>query len=236
MTVRDLRIVLVRPIYSKNVGATSRAIGNMGGKQLYLVDKACKLDGESRQWAAGGRHALEHCLEFDSLPQLHANSPHGCYIGMTRRTGQHRQPRALEEVLERVGEMDVPAGPLYLVFGPEDCGLTHQDLQHVHHCAFLPTYGEMDVLNLSQAVLLTLYICQRACHVQPPNQYVEPTEPASGFPHGLFVRWLEAVGYDLSCEVNAATKLNQMLRRAVPTPQECELLHDVLHQNIRKLT
>ena len=48
----DVRVVLVRPIYERNIGAASRAMANMGFKQLILIDPKCELTYEAQQAAA----------------------------------------------------------------------------------------------------------------------------------------------------------------------------------------
>ena len=56
----ELRIVLVRSIYERNVGATSRAMANMGFTKLILVGPVCEFTIEANMAAATGQYALEN--------------------------------------------------------------------------------------------------------------------------------------------------------------------------------
>jgi tRNA/rRNA methyltransferase len=44
-----------------------------------------------------------------------------------------------------------------LVFGPEDRGLSNEELSRCHRLAFVPTAGDYSSLNLAQAVVVCLY-------------------------------------------------------------------------------
>ena len=48
----DLRLVLTRSIYERNVGATARAMSNMGFNKLILVDPKCEFTIEANKAAA----------------------------------------------------------------------------------------------------------------------------------------------------------------------------------------
>ena len=39
----EVRIVLVRTIYERNIGSTSRAMSNMGFEKLLLIAPACEI-------------------------------------------------------------------------------------------------------------------------------------------------------------------------------------------------
>ena len=54
----EVRIVLVRTIYERNIGATSRAMSNMGVDKLILVDPKCEITYEPQQTAATGQTGL----------------------------------------------------------------------------------------------------------------------------------------------------------------------------------
>ncbi len=232
MKPSQFNIILIGSKYPRNIGAASRAMGNLGGDKLFLVNKKCELDLRARQGAAGSQGALENAVEYDSLDQLREKEENGIYIGLTRRLGQFRDTLSFSEVTSRISELERPNAPFYLVFGPEDHGLTSEELLNMNYTAYLPTYGDFETYNLAQAVLLTLYIAQEK--FGKPKEYPRKDIATEIFPTELFRTWLESTGYDLSKNKNAASKLTKMIQRSVPSPKEVELLKAALHQSIRK--
>ena len=47
--MENLRIVLVRPKYARNVGMVARAMSNYGLKELILIEPRCEIDQEARE-------------------------------------------------------------------------------------------------------------------------------------------------------------------------------------------
>jgi tRNA/rRNA methyltransferase len=68
-----------------------------------------------------------------------------------------------------------------LVFGPEDTGLTNEEIEVCGRIVTIPTEPDAWSLNLSQAVLLLLYECFKQ-GVRPEGRYLASTssEPVTG--------------------------------------------------------
>jgi tRNA/rRNA methyltransferase len=236
MTPSGIGVVLVKSKFSKNIGSTARAMANLGADKLFLIDRACELDLEARQGAAGAQRALENRIEYKSLKEMQNAEARGTYISLTRRSGQFRETLDLSEALKRINESSADTGPLYLVFGPEDHGLSGDDIALTHISASLPTFGDFASYNLAQAVLLTLFVARTSF----PNwnlsaEIKKATDEPPIFPEEVFERWLTKIGYDLKMNRNASSKLMAMMMRAIPTSEEVKLLRSALEQTIRKL-
>ena len=54
-----LRVVLVRPKYSRNVGMVARAMANYGLKHLILIEPQCEINMDAHEGAAGGQGPLQ---------------------------------------------------------------------------------------------------------------------------------------------------------------------------------
>ena len=145
----EVRIVLVRTIYERNIGATSRAMSNMGFDKLILVDPKCELTYEAQQAAATGQTGLQNRTTYASWDEFFAKEPESIKVCFTARDGKGRQVRDIDEVLGDIKdrspqfqhESDEPF-TVHLIFGPEDWGLSGEDLEHANFCACLPTWGE----------------------------------------------------------------------------------------------
>lgn len=72
--------------------------------------------------------------------------------GRTANRNYVRPRPAAEDLVERARE-----GPVAIVFGREDRGLSNDDLDLCHRVAIVPTDPEYSSLNLAQAVLVLAY-------------------------------------------------------------------------------
>lgn len=233
-----LNVVLVRSEYPRNVGAAARALANMGGDRLILVDCRCQVEHEAKQMAAGAQEKLSARTEYKSWNDFYNREGEGLRIGFTRRGGRKRTVFPFKDKVAEIAT-DLPEN-LYLIFGPEADGLDHDDLAFVNYAVHLPVFGEFGSLNLSQAVLLALYIVRD--QIQPtmvPEQLTSPPPPAAKpfyFPDQLIKDWISSMGFDVQARrASAYLTLRRLFLQNRPTEHELHVLESILQQNIRKL-
>ncbi|MCB0411994.1 MAG: RNA methyltransferase [Bdellovibrionales bacterium] len=237
-----IHVVLVRPMYSRNLGAAARALANMGGDDLILINPQCEANSASREAAAGAQEWLARRRTYLSWNEFYAHEGEGVRLGFTRRPGKTRKLYALEDALEELTQLDnLKAHPhVYLFFGPEDHGLSAEDLAYMNFNCQLPVYGEFSSLNLSQAVLLALYICRHHFDGKwvaeyTDNEAAQEILPAY-IPDMSIKRWLKAMGFQLEARKSSAfLTLRRLFLANNPTRHEREVLEAILQQNIRKL-
>ena len=148
-------VVLLRPRLAENIGAAARAACNMGLGRLVVVQPQ-DLDPErmGRMATGAAAHLLAGMQVHDDLGQ--ALGPFQYVVGTTARLGGVRRefftPR---EVAARL--IDISAlNEVALLFGPENFGLTNEELPFCHALVHIPTAG-CSSLNLAQAVLVLAY-------------------------------------------------------------------------------
>jgi tRNA/rRNA methyltransferase len=245
----EVRIVLVRTIYERNIGSTSRAMSNMGIDKLILVDPKCELTYEAQQAAATGQTGLQNRTTYKSWDEFMANEPESIKVAFTARDGKGRQVRDIDEVLTDIAdhspqfqlESEEPY-TVHLIFGPEDWGLAGEDLEYANFCACLPTFGENWSLNLAQATLLGMFSLRKLWGGQRTKldggkkrrapqgiQGIDPDQTLKSF--------IEEMGFDLTKQrkINAYTVLRRMLLQNTPTKKELVILETVLQQATRKI-
>lgn len=158
----EIHIVLVRTLYSLNIGSTSRAMSNMGAHQLHLIKPQCEITFEAQQMAANGQEGLINRKVYPSWDDFLKQNPEGIRIALSARDGRARGLRDFKDSLNSLKSLpDIKRSKLtklYLFFGPEDCGLTGAEIDCAHFTCSLPTYGSNWSLNLAQATLLSLFI------------------------------------------------------------------------------
>ena len=150
-----VRIVLQRPRYPENIGAAARAACNMGIRRLVVVQPENPLEDRIRMLATHAAGAVvDRMATFDSL----ADALQDCQyvVGTTARLGGQRQVVLDPGVMARRLIPISQENEIAVVFGPEDRGLTNEDLRLCHALVNIPT-ADFSSLNLAQAVMVVCY-------------------------------------------------------------------------------
>jgi tRNA/rRNA methyltransferase len=168
INLANVAIVLVQPHIPENVGAAARAMCNMGIRRLILVDpRNCDLTRVCKMATHSAMDVVEEMEVCGSLGEALADF--GYVVGTTARLGGQRQvvsnPARLAEILVPIAAENRVA----ILFGPEDRGLTNEDLRFCHSLASIPT-ADFASLNLAQAVMVICYELFR-CRTAPPKEF-----------------------------------------------------------------
>jgi tRNA/rRNA methyltransferase len=151
----NIRIVLVRPRGSGNIGSIARAMKNMGQTELAIVGKARTRSFWARAMAVHGRDVLENAKCYDTIRQAIADCT--LVVGTTCRSGLYRKhSRTPREVAADIIAA-ARSGKVALIFGPEDHGLSNKDLEHCQLLMTIPTHPDYQSLNVAQAAVICLY-------------------------------------------------------------------------------
>ena len=150
-----VRVILHRPRYPENIGSAARAACNMGIRRLDIVQPENPAEDRIRMLAThAAREVVDGMTTFDSL----AEALRDCHyvVGTTARLGSKRQvvlqPGVMAQRLIPISQENEIA----VVFGPEDRGLTNEDLRLCHALINIPT-AAFSSLNLAQAVMVVCY-------------------------------------------------------------------------------
>jgi TrmH family RNA methyltransferase len=166
-----------------NVAGTIRAMKNFGLARLRLVSPALWDPWRIEGIAHGTHDVVERTELFDTLEEALADCQY--VVGMTARARRAKRavarPRDLApELLARGREAsEGSAGPVALLFGREDKGLSNEALDLCHRTCIIPTNPGHSSLNLAQAVLLTAYelwmaAAGQAQEFRPPRRTAPP--------------------------------------------------------------
>lgn len=153
--LQKITIVLNKPKYSGNIGSVARCAKNMGIERISVVDH---LNPDREEMKKMSTHLAADVVDsiryFDCLDAALANFQY--VVGMTARKGAARgamlSPREAATQLVDVSQNNEIA----LLFGPEDTGLTNDDLRFCHAVGTIPT-SSFKSINLSHAVMILCY-------------------------------------------------------------------------------
>ena len=150
-----IAIVLVRPKIAENVGAAARIAWNMGIDRLIIVrDSLPDREAMAKMATHKAVHLIDQIEIYPSLPA--ALSDFSVVIGTTARRGNLRfvsqGPREMVDILLPLLANNQAA----IIFGPEDTGLTNEDLKYSQMSSAIPT-ADFSSINLAQAVAIHCY-------------------------------------------------------------------------------
>ena len=152
----NITIVLNKPKYPGNVGSVARCARNMGIEKIFVVGNRDLAPEEMKQlathFAAGIVDRIQH---FDELAEALARF--GYIVGTTSRRGSARgpvvSPREMAAHIVDISQENEVA----LLIGPEDTGLSNDDLRFCHLLVTIPTSKHNKSINLSHAAMILCY-------------------------------------------------------------------------------
>jgi tRNA/rRNA methyltransferase len=150
-----ITIILHQPRFAENIGATARAAWNMGFPHIGVV-KPEDTDWErmTKLSTHVARGVLERMKTYASLDE--ALAPFQYIVGTTARLGGQRKeiisPWQAASKIRSLG----PRNRIALLFGPENRGLSNEELRFCHCTVNIPT-ASASSLNLAQGVLILCY-------------------------------------------------------------------------------
>jgi TrmH family RNA methyltransferase len=155
----NIYFVLVEPKEPGNIGASARALKNMGFGNLCLV-KPPEITDEARWFACNALDVLNSAESYDSVRD--AVKGMSIVVGTTARKGKRRGLiLPLEQGIERfIG--DAAGNKVAILFGRESRGLFNTEVEECGLLMTIPTSREQPSLNLAQAVMIAAYEISKA--------------------------------------------------------------------------
>lgn len=236
----DVSLILLRPKEDGNVGAVARLMRNFGLTRLVLASPRARLGAEARRRAMAGLPILQKAEVASSFAE--AIKGMDFVVGTTDlSTGRTRaylrrsvSPQAWGDLINGM------SGRVALVFGPEDNGLSREELALCDALVYIPASKAFPTLNLSHAVSILLYETFLARETVKSSQVRPDPIPVSGSEKEIFY---ELLGKFLTeCKYPAHKKrallllFRRTLGRAVTSESEYSMLLGFLRRAMYRRT
>ncbi len=154
-TMPQPRMVLTRTSHPGNIGASARAMKNMGLNRLSLVDPLQFPSAEATARASGADDLLAAVEQFASLGQAVADCV--LVIGASARVRSLPVPLLNPRQCAEMISQQQNSHQVALVFGNERTGLNNTELDLCHYLVQIPTNPDYSSLNLAAAVQVLSY-------------------------------------------------------------------------------
>jgi tRNA/rRNA methyltransferase len=158
-------VVLNRPHHPENIGAAARAACNMGVGQLVVVNpENFDLD---RVLTLATHAAADMVTKMGRYDDLDTALAHFNFVvGTTARLGGERQRVTSPDQMARQLVPISQENRVALLFGPEDRGLSNEEIRLCHLLVNIPT-AQFSSLNLAQAVMVLCYELRKTSLPEP---------------------------------------------------------------------
>ncbi len=227
----NISFVLIETMESGNIGASARALKNLGFSRLELV-RPGKFPSEEAGWFAhGAEDILDHTTVHAELTA--ALNGKSVVIGTTRRPGKKRGlVYPVREAAERIRSLS-QHNRIALLFGREDRGLTNEETTACSFMIRIPASHEHPSFNLAQAVLLIAYELSSGDHSVASLPSVISSEEFSN----LFERLrtlMKIAGYKAKGirdnDEQIMIDLKRLIARSGITGRDAQMLHGIISQ------
>jgi TrmH family RNA methyltransferase len=233
----NVSFVLIETMESGNIGASARALKNLGFSRLELV-RPVRFPSEEAGWFA---HGAEDILALTKVYSelTDALSEKSVVIGTTRRHGKKRGlVYPVREAVKKIRSLS-KRNRIALLFGREDRGLTNEETAACSFMIRIPSSPVNPSYNLAQAVLLIAYELSYGDHSDAPLPAIVSNDEFSS----LFERTREIIkmaGYKAKgirhSEEHIMSDLRRLLARIGTTKREARMLHGIISQIEESLT
>lgn len=218
-----------------NVGATARAMKNMGLSRLVLVAPKIWPAREGLSMAASALDILDHARVVDTVEEAIAD----CHLVLGTSARLRDMPVPLLDpatcastVVDSLGHKEIA-----LVFGREASGLTNAELHLCHFHVHIPVNPEYPSLNLAAAVMVLCYEIRKAMLARSvpaaEGSVYWDKEPATMADMDLYLQHLEAVlirldFHDPDKPRQLMRRLRRLYQRIQPDKMELNILRGIL--------
>jgi len=222
----NIVVVLCRPQKLVNIAGAIRAMKNMGMSRLRLVRPAQYDPADIEGIAHRSADVLAATTLHAGLDEALADAVYVAGTTARRREAAARPATPRESapaLLARAAH-----GPVALLFGSEDNGLTAEELDRCHAVLRIPTDPGYRSLNLAQAVLIVAYELWLAGQ-QPAPTISLPAQPADAAQleevFDAAARALWGIEFFKTASSTAIMRnLRGLIHRAEPDAREAALL------------
>ncbi len=233
MKNNSLIVVLVGVQSSGNIGAIARAMMNTGTYDLRLVNpEAHHLNRECLDRAMMAEPIVKSAKVFLTLKEAVSDCHQVIGTSGKQRYGRMdwKTPREFAEIFDATQKTA-------LVFGPEDTGLSNEDLLLCEKIITIPSSQELPSLNLSHAVMIVLYeiFASQELEKKPSPKYENDFVPATMEKKEAFYNHLQEALLAINVlDKNNPDKIMRTLRtffeRCRPDDYELGLLRGICRQ------
>lgn len=161
----NLHVILTEPKNPGNIGASVRAMKNMGIAHLRLVNPVpFREKAEQKKMGYRSQEIIDSCREYPSLGDA-VSDISTVFVTTSKQGKWKRDFMDAEEAARKIATL-MTNQKVAVVFGREDKGISVNESQLANYLIYIPSAVKYPSLNLSQAVMVVMYEIYKAAATQ----------------------------------------------------------------------
>jgi len=214
--LKRIKIVLVNTSHPGNIGATARAMANMGLTRLALVQPMDYPSGQATARAAGADDILDSAELYPDLAKAVADCTY--VYGTTARLRSIAWPQFTPQELGEQIRQSPADHDIAIVFGRERSGLMNDELDLCQALVNIPVDEMHTSLNLASAVMV-LAFSVRSCLIEQRDDNPKnigrkhASEPATSEQMQFYFNALDTLLHRIKFFKGNAMRVMRKLRR-----------------------
>ena len=236
-------IILSKPQLGENIGSSARAMKNFGIEKLRLIEPRDGWPNSSAYAiSAGADDILNNTKLYKSLDEA-TKDISLLFATTARKRVIGTKSLDIFEAIDKSFDHVVNGGKVGFLFGPEQSGLSNNDVVQADYTISIPLNKNFSSLNLSQAVLVICwewnkarmsYFKEESLSVNVNKKLKKSTELSNVGDREYFYKQLDDLltetGFFYSPEMAPVVKRNirSLFNRASLTHQDLRTLHGII--------
>lgn len=223
-------IILLFPKRAGNVGSVARVMKNFGLKHLAIVSKRNVIDTfQAQKMAVHAEDILKKTKIYSNLKDAICK-----YSVVVGTTGKFHKDAPTEIEIDEIKDIAAKAkgNKIAFLFGPEDRGLSGDELSYCNYSLTIPTSKEYPSLNLSHAVGIISHeiFKSMATLPKPPERKIAKKESVERLYEKMKEQYLEIGFLDKINPERIMKLLRCIYDRALLDEREVRVLLGVIKQ------
>lgn len=223
------RIILFKPSHPGNMGAVARAMKTMGLSDLVMVSPKKLPDDEAYAIATHAKTLLEEAVIVESLSlalkditYVYATSANQRDIDLPVYSPKTASEKIIVDRRHGIHQSAI-------LFGPENHGLSNEELTFVHGLIHIPTSKTYHSLNLASAVQIIAYEIQSALLDYTPEEHQLSDQAEIAYFYEHLEEVLIKIGFlDIHQPRQLMSKCRRLFNRAHLEKNELQILRGIL--------
>ena len=154
MSLKNISIVLVKPQIGENIGATARVMKNFGLSDLILVHPKQQCPNIKGIYTSVNAVDIIHKAKVFKTTKEALSKSDIVFATSARIRNINKKIFSLDEAIKTIGSSKKK---ISILFGPENAGLSNEDLISSNYLLKIPTEKKFESLNLSHSVPVVAY-------------------------------------------------------------------------------
>ena len=154
MSLKNISIVLVKPQIGENIGATARVMKNFGLSSLSIVNPKEQWPNRKAIYTSVKASDIIHKAKIFNSTKDALSKSDIVFATTARLRNINKKIYTLTEAIKII---NTTKKKIAILFGPENAGLSNEDLISSNYLLKIPSDPKYESLNLSHAVSVVAY-------------------------------------------------------------------------------